>query len=102
MRFRTGYSFGAMVASEVASSELRGLALISPPLQFTDMRVGWDCPAIILAGDEDSIAPEDRLRIVAERAKAELRLFEGVDHSWWGYERKLGDALTEFFGLQFA
>ncbi len=97
-----GYSFGAMVASEVASSELRGLALISPPLQFSDMRVGWGCPAIMLAGDEDSIAPGDRLRIVAERAKAELRLFEGVDHSWWGYERELGEALTEFFGRQFA
>src|SRR3990172_5657138 len=56
-----GYSFGAMVAAEVASADLRALALISPPLASDDLRVDWGCPALLLGGDQDPIAPADRL-----------------------------------------
>ncbi len=57
-----GYSFGAVVATEVASGDLRALALVSPPLAFSDLRVAWGCPALVLGGDQDPIAPAERLR----------------------------------------
>lgn len=92
-----GYSFGAMMAAEVASGELRGLALVSPPLASADLRVAWGCPALLLAGDRDDLAPADRLHVVAEQPGAELEIVQGADHSWWGFEDDLGDALVRFF-----
>ncbi len=96
-----GYSFGAMVAAEVAGGHLRGLALVSPPVAFGDLRVDWNCPALVLGGDQDSIAPPDRLEVVAGRPGVELRVIPGADHFWWGFEDQLGEALAEFFERQF-
>lgn len=96
-----GYSFGAMVAAEVAGGHLRGFALVSPPVAFGDLRVDWNCPALVLGGDQDSIAPPDRLGVVAERPGVELRVIPDADHFWWGFEDQLGEALAEFFERQF-
>ena len=96
-----GYSFGAMVASEVASGGLRALALVSPLLSFADLRVAWGCPALLLAGDRDPMAPADRLRVVAEAPGVELRIIADADHSWWGFEGEVGEALGEFFARHF-
>ena len=96
-----GYSFGASVAAEAAGPHLRGLVLVSPPLAFGDLRVDWGCPALVVGGEQDPIAPADRLRVVAETQGAELRLIPGADHSWWGFEDELGEALGKFFERQF-
>jgi alpha/beta superfamily hydrolase len=96
-----GYSFGALMAAEAASGALRGLALISPPVAFADLRIAWGCPALLLAGDMDSPAPADRLHVIAETSGAETQIFEGADHSWWGFENELGEALVEFFQRYF-
>jgi alpha/beta superfamily hydrolase len=96
-----GYSFGAMMAAELASGALRGLALVSPPIALGDLRVGWGCPAFLLAGDRDDIVPVERLQVVAEAPDVELRLVSGADHSWWGFEDELGGALGEFFHRHF-
>ena len=92
-----GYSFGAMVAADVASGDLRALGLVSPPLAFGDVRVAWGCPALVLGGDSDSLAPRDRLAVLADAPGVELRVIEGVDHSWWGFEDELGTRLASFF-----
>jgi len=92
-----GYSFGAMVAADVASGDLRALGLVSPPVAFGDVRVAWGCPALVLGGDQDSIAPADRLAVLADAPGVELRVIEGVDHSWWGFEDELGTRLASFF-----
>ena len=92
-----GYSFGAMMAAEVAHAGLRALALISPPVGFTDLRVGWGCPALLLGCEGDNIAPAERLRAVADQPDVELKLFAGGDHSWWGREDDLSQALGKFF-----
>jgi alpha/beta superfamily hydrolase len=97
-----GYSFGALVAAEAASGVLRGLALVSPPVAFSDLRVAWGCSALLLAGDMDSLTPADRLHVIAEAPGVELRIFEGADHSWWGFEDELGEALGEFFTRHFS
>ncbi|MGB2694907.1 MAG: alpha/beta fold hydrolase [Dehalococcoidia bacterium] len=96
-----GYSFGAMVAAEVASGALRGLVLISPPVAFGDLRVAWGCPALVAGGGEDQISPADRLRVVGQAPGVELRIVAGADHSWWGYEPDLSEALGTFFADHF-
>ncbi len=96
-----GYSFGAMVAAEVASGALRALALVSPPITSSDLRVAWGCPALVLGGDQDPIAPIDRLELLTEPPGVELHITSGADHSWWGFEDELGGALAEFFARHF-
>ena len=96
-----GYSFGAMVAAEVASGGLRALALVSPLVGFADLRVAWGCPALLVAGDQDPMAPADRLRVVAEGPGVETHIVSDADHSWWGFEDQLGAALGEFFSRHF-
>ncbi len=96
-----GYSFGGLVAAEVASGALRGLALISPPVAIGDLRVAWGCPALIIAGDMDTLAPADRLQVIAEAPGVEAHVFEGADHSWWGFEDELSETLGAFFSAHF-
>ena len=96
-----GYSFGAMVAAEVASGDLRALGLVSPPIGFSDLRVAWGCPAIVVGGSEDPIAPADRLKVVADAPGVELRIVSAADHSWWGHEDVLGPVLADFFERHF-
>jgi alpha/beta superfamily hydrolase len=93
-----GYSFGAIVSAEAAHGALRGLALISPPLAFADLRVEWGCPTLVLGGGDDTFGPPDRLRVAANGPDVELRIIDGVDHSWWGSEDEMSAALVEFFG----
>ncbi len=96
-----GYSSGAMAAAEAASGELRALALIAPPVARADLRVAWGCPALLIAGGQDSFAPEDRLRVVAEAPGVELEIVPDADHFWAGYEAALGEALGGFFERHF-
>ncbi len=96
-----GYSFGAMVAAEVASGGLRAVALVSPLLSFGDLRVAWGCPALLVAGDQDPMAPADRLRVVGEGAGVETHIVSNADHSWVGFEDQLGAVLGEFFTRHF-
>ena len=92
-----GYSFGAVVAAEVATGDLRALALVSPPVEFADLKIAWGCPALVMGGDMDLLAPVERLEIVAQSPGVELFVVEGADHSWWGCEDELGEVLGEFF-----
>ena len=92
-----GYSFGAVVSAEVASGALRALTLISPPVEFADIKVAWGCPALIIGGDMDHLAPVERLELVAESPGVELFVVSGADHSWWGCDDELGEAIGQFF-----
>jgi alpha/beta superfamily hydrolase len=96
-----GYSFGAMVGAEAASGAIRALAMISPPLAYADLRVGWGCPVLIMGSETDPVAPAARLRLVAEQPGVELVLVDGADHSWWGYEADLAEGLGSFFERHF-
>lgn len=96
-----GYSFGAMMAAEAASGDLRALALVSPPVAHADLRVAWGCPAFIVGGDRDAIAPADRLGVVADAPGVELLIVEGADHFWAGYEHPMADAVADFFERHF-
>jgi alpha/beta superfamily hydrolase len=97
-----GYSFGAMIAAEVAGGDMRALVLVSPPLSAVDIRVGWGCPAFVIGSDADHIAPVDRLRVLADAPGAELLIISGADHSWWGFEDELSDAVVTFLSSHLA
>jgi hypothetical protein len=92
-----GYSFGGLMAAEAASGGLRGLAIVSPPIGHADLRVGWGCPALVMAGDRDEFAPEARVRVVARGPGVELRIVTGADHFWWGYEQEIEQTIGDFF-----
>jgi alpha/beta superfamily hydrolase len=92
-----GYSFGALIAAEAAGGHLRGLALISPPVAVADLRVAWGCPAVVVGGGDDDIAPADRLRVVAEAPGVELHIVDDADHSWWGSEDEMARLVGDFF-----
>jgi alpha/beta superfamily hydrolase len=96
-----GYSFGAIVAAEAASGDLCALALVSPPVAIADLRIAWGCPALLLGGDEDSLVPAERLALIADAPGVEMQVFEGADHSWFGFEEELGAVIGEFFTRHF-
>jgi alpha/beta superfamily hydrolase len=95
--FAGGYSFGAMVAADVAADDgVGGLALIAPPLGLGDYRRLPDLPArlplFIAVGSADEYCPApaiDRLR--AERPHAEVIVIEGANHFFFGKLFPLGE-----------
>jgi alpha/beta superfamily hydrolase len=96
-----GYSFGARVSLAVAPGRtgLKGLLCVAPPLREP---LGPESqpagPLLVLVGDRD---PNVAGGIEAYGARlsdsAELRVVEGTDHFWWGFESVLTEAAYGFF-----
>jgi alpha/beta superfamily hydrolase len=100
-----GYSFGARVSLGVApTADIRALFCVAPPLsQPIAPENAPRCPYLVFVGDQDgnvrngvdayaSCLPHpDRLRIV-----------QGTDHFWQGYEQVLVDASQQFFAEHLA
>lgn len=78
-----GYSFGALVAA-ASGAAVRALALVSPPAAHLVLEtVAPNTPLLVVAGEDDFIAPADSLqRAIDARPGAALRLVEGEDHFW--------------------
>ncbi len=83
--FAAGYSFGAGTALLVAKDDARieQVVLVAPPLgmlRSEDLRA-CSRPVLIVAGDEDELAPLSELReVVAPHAHITLEVLRGVDH----------------------
>jgi hypothetical protein len=102
-----GYSFGAGVALPVACADARvkGIALISPYFETSPMALLKTCrkPGLLLGGSNDcEVSPE----VVASYGcqavgTTRLRVIEGPDHFWAGYEQEMGQAVTDFFSELF-
>ncbi len=94
-----GYSFGAVAALKAAGrlSALGGLLLIALPLGMTDEDTVKQIPTSVLlaSGDRDSYCSPERLRNLAGAIgnRAQLRIIEGADHFFGGYEAALTRAL---------
>jgi alpha/beta superfamily hydrolase len=92
-----GYSFGAMVAANVAG-DVRpdALALISPPIGMVEMPA-FDAalPLLIASGDRDQVAPVDAIRALDAPGRT-IVVAPGVDHSWWPGLDQLTAAITAF------
>jgi len=98
------YSFGAWVAAKALSSGLApsSVSLISPPADF----MSFDglhlpqLPTLVVSGDRDefgSLEAVDRW-LASWKGEVERRVFEGVDHFYWGAKSQLQEALKDFLG----
>ncbi len=79
-----GYSFGAHVAADVASTEeLVGLVLVSLPVTAGRLpRIPEGVDTLLVTGDCDDIAPADRMAALAG-PRRRVAIVEGVSHAWW-------------------
>lgn len=96
-----GYSFGAM-ASVLAAPEnqdLAALLLIALPLRTAklDSLQQFKGPILLAAGDADDYCPASDLKVLAQRlgSRAQVRIIEGADHFFGGYEEELAAAIGE-------
>ena len=108
-----GYSFGAMVTAAVAPTrpDLRGVALIAPPLAVAAARLDGltsvSGSLLIVAGGHDDYCPPERLTALArDLPRAEVRMIDGGDHFFtetlaplreivraWAHGLRTGDTL---------
>src|SRR5215510_6770748 len=96
-----GYSFGARIAAQVASTAPRigGLALIAPPLGMYDFAgiEGVRAPTLLVAGTKDSYCPApDFTRLAARLLAATTVSIEGADHFFFGKLFPLGEAVARW------
>jgi alpha/beta superfamily hydrolase len=97
-----GYSFGGMVALPVAlrDERVKRLALVSPALA----EGGWeelkryDKPKFVIAGEEDFVIPQEYFLKMAAEMPEEYQVIPKADHFWGGYEEKVAEKVSAFFG----
>ena len=100
--FLAGYSFGAMVGLQNAVNDSRVKAWVaaSPPFILGDFDYLVNCPKpkLLFCGDRDDFCPADKLKELFSRLKdpKEMRIFDGNDHFYWGFETKAGDLTSDF------
>jgi alpha/beta superfamily hydrolase len=98
-----GYSFGAAVAMRagVELKEVATIAAIALPVGMSDFSsVGSSGKKIVLvAGDRDGYCPQSAIADLAESCGAQLRIIEGADHFFGGYDGALTKALTDLLGV---
>ena len=95
-----GYSFGAAVALVAADDQVAALAAISPPpFGHVIPPPAIHCPALLMTGDRDDVAPPAHVTALARTLSAQCRVevVPGADHFWWGHEEKLAEAVARFF-----
>jgi hypothetical protein len=95
-----GYSFGAAVALTAADERVAAVAAISPPSLgqgVPDLAVR--CPTLLIAGEQDEIAPPASLSALATTIgpHCQMRVVRGADHFWWAYEKELAQVMAQFF-----
>lgn len=97
-----GYSFGSLVAADVAAgSDVAGLALIAPPVGLGDSRRLPALPphlpiAVIVGSDDEYCPPDATARLRTELPAARVTVIEGANHFFFGKLFPLGEALREW------
>ncbi len=98
-----GYSFGTGVILNNADlhGEANAIALVSPSMRYveeTSLKES-NTPALIVTGDRDRLVDSEQLDAeLASFANApEFKLFDGVDHFWYGQEARLVPEVGRFF-----
>jgi len=95
-----GYSFGATVALTAADERVAAAAAISTPSfgqGVPDLAIR--CPALLISGEQDEIAPAASLTTLAHAIgpQCQVTVVPGADHFWWGYEEQLAELVAQFF-----
>jgi uncharacterized protein len=94
-----GYSFGAAIAMRVGAElkDVSTIAAVALPVGMSDFSstAGSGKKIVLVAGDRDSYCPRPAITKLAENCGAELRIIEGADHFFAGYDGALTIELTE-------
>lgn len=96
-----GYSFGAAVALVAADDQVAALAAIAPPdFAHAMPPPSIRCPALLITGDRDDVAPPAHVAALARTLGPHCRVevVSGADHFWWGHEEKLARTVAAFLG----
>ena len=94
-----GYSFGAMAAMTAAPNinDLGALMLIALPIRMTaaDTLRNFTGSIMLASGDADSYCPAPQLQSIATDLgeQAQVRIINGADHFFGGYEEELANAI---------
>ena len=94
-----GYSFGAAVALLAAGEGLRAVVAVSTPTIARGLsEIAIRCPALLVVGEQDQVAPPSRLASLGQAIgpQAELVVVPGADHFWWGAENRLAAIVSDF------
>jgi alpha/beta superfamily hydrolase len=97
-----GYSFGSLVAADVAArADLAGLGLIAPPIGLGDARrlpaLPPHLPIAVVVGSNDEYCPAAAIeRLRADLPAARVTVIEGANHFFFGKLFPLGEALREW------
>jgi hypothetical protein len=94
-----GYSFGAAVSLLAADEQVAALVGISPPSIGSSVpTLAIRCPALLIAGDRDDVAPMGWLTTLGAAIGSHCRVevVPGADHFWWGHADKLAHTVAGF------
>lgn len=94
-----GYSFGAAVALLAAGEGSRAVVAVSTPTIARGLsEIAIRCPALLVVGEQDEVAPPSRLAGLGQAVgpQAELVVVPGADHFWWGAEDRLAAVVSDF------
>ena len=94
-----GYSFGAAVALLAAGEGLRAVVAVSTPTIARGLsEIAIRCPALLVVGEQDQVAPPSRLASLGQAIgpQAELVVVPGADHFWWDAEDRLAAIVSDF------
>lgn len=106
--FVAGWSFGAHMGLRAAiDEEVAGVALVGIPLESADPNLPplpspeqlgrFDRPALVLAGSEDTVAPPEGIRALAERLpRGTAEIVRGADHYFAKREREAAAIVASF------
>ena len=98
-----GYSFGSgvILRHDAVQKEADAVALVSPALRYisTSPLKEHKIPSLIVAGDRDRLVDSEKLpeELDSFTKKPESRIFDGVDHFWYGHEERLVPEVSRFF-----
>lgn len=101
-----GYSFGSgvILRHETLYKEADAVALVSPGLRYIDNSPlkSHKLPALIVAGDRDRLVDQELLtaELKTFEREPESKVFDGVDHFWYGQEARLVPEVVGFFKEQ--
>ncbi len=94
-----GYSFGAAIAMRTGAElkEVATIAAIALPVGMGDFSplATSGKKIVLVAGDHDSYCPKRGITELAEKCGAQLRIIEGADHFFAGYEGAITIDLIE-------
>ena len=96
-----GYSFGAMVALQVADGrdDLAGVIAVSNPTERgPKAEIHLEAPALFATGDRDQYCDGKLLQEYRKELGDDVtvEVFPGVDHFWWGSDDRLIEVVSPF------